>query len=80
MLKIQIQVFAALKDYFKSDFEIIASINTVHELKEELEKLNPRSKKVLQASRFAINENFVSQEYKLNENDKVVVLPPSSGG
>ncbi len=80
MATIQIQVFAVLKDYFKSEFEITGSISTVLELKIEMEKLNPDSKKILQASRFAIDEKFVSQEYKLNENDKVVVLPPSSGG
>ena len=80
MAIIHIQVFASLKEYFNSEFELTASISTISELKIELEKLNPNSKKILQACRFAIKENFVSQEYILNENDKIVILPPSSGG
>lgn len=80
MKSIKVQVFASLKDYFNTEFEITTSLTSVLELKNELEKINPSAKKILQASRFAINENFVSLEYKLNENDKVVVLPPSSGG
>jgi molybdopterin converting factor small subunit len=80
MTKIQVQVFAVLKDYFKPTFELKFSAVTIGELKAELEKMNPDSKKVLQACRFVVDENFVSYEYNLKENDKVVVIPPSSGG
>ena len=53
---------------------------TIKDLKNELERLNPGSGKILQACRFAVNENFVSQDYNLKEHDKVAVIPPSSGG
>ena len=75
-----VQVFAVLKDYFKPEFKLESPILSIEELKLELEKMNPSSKKILQACRFAVNDRFVTQEYKLNEHDKVVVLPPSSGG
>ncbi len=80
MSGIQIQVFAVLKDYFKQEFVLRGDLTTIGELKSELERLNPSSKKILQACRFAVNDSFVSVDYKLNEYDKVVVLPPSSGG
>lgn len=80
MKGIKVQVFASLKEYFNSEFEISTSLSTILDLKEELEKMNPSAKKILQACRFAINENFVSLEYTINENDKIVILPPSSGG
>ena len=80
MSKIEIQVFAVLKDYFKPNFELSISEFTIETLKAELEKLNPSSSKILQACRFAVNENFISHDYKLKENDKVAIIPPSSGG
>ena len=79
-MSVQIQVFAVLKDYFKTEFEFSSPIASIQELKMEMEKMNPASKKILQACRFAVNDEFVTPEYKLNEHDKVVVLPPSSGG
>ncbi|HWZ22779.1 MAG TPA: MoaD/ThiS family protein [Cytophagaceae bacterium] len=80
MSKIEIQVFAVLKDYFKPTFKLTTSISSLEELKIELTKLNPASATVLHACRFAVNENFVSKDYKLKENDKVSIIPPSSGG
>jgi molybdopterin synthase sulfur carrier subunit len=80
MSKIEIQVFAVLKNYFKPTFELTIKAYTLEELKKQLIELNPASHKVLQACRFAVNENFVSQDYKLKEHDKIAVIPPSSGG
>jgi len=80
MRMVQVQVFAVLKNYFNQEFEIKGSVSTIEELKKELEALNPSAAKVLQACRFAVNDTFVQGEYKLKEDDKVVVLPPSSGG
>ncbi len=80
MSTIQIQVFAVLKDYFKSDFELTISDLSIKSLLVELERENPTSSKILHSCRFAVNENFVSNDYKLTENDKVAIIPPSSGG
>ena len=79
MYKINIQVFAALKNYFEPSFEL-RSEGSIAELKKELERINPLSKNILSHSRFAVEENFVEANYKLKENDTIVVIPPSSGG
>ncbi len=80
MSTLQIQVFAVLKDFFKQEFEVNVPVSTIEELKNEMVRINPSAQKILQACRFAVNDQFVSNEYNLHEHDKVVVLPPSSGG
>lgn len=80
MTKVQVQVFAVLKDYFNANFELSIQEDNIENIKTELIKLNEASAKILQACRFAVNENFISKEYKLKENDKVAIIPPSSGG
>lgn len=34
----------------------------------------------LQSLRFAVNEDYQGNDYQLNENDEVVIIPPVSGG
>lgn len=80
MSKIQIQVFAVLKDYFKQNFELSLQDYTIEQLRDELIRLNPGSKKIMQACRFSVNENFVSTDYTIKEYDRIAVIPPSSGG
>jgi molybdopterin synthase sulfur carrier subunit len=80
MITINIQVFAVLKDYFENEFSISVSENSIRGLKVALETKNPEAKKIIPSCRFAFNEQLISDDYKLNNNDKIIVLPPSSGG
>lgn len=34
----------------------------------------------LRSLRFAVNEEYVDENYIINENDEVVIIPPVSGG
>ena len=80
-MKIQIEVFAALKDYFPENFdlEIKAGI-TLKDLKNLLKNKNPLSEKILSLSRFAVKEELREESYVINYPEKISVFPPFSGG
>ena len=76
----RLEVFAVLKDYFASSFTLDKRVDSIHSLKQELMRMKPAATGVLTSCRFAVNNEFVQEDYKLNENDVISVLPPSSGG
>jgi len=79
-MKISVQVYAVLKDYFNPSFEITIDNPTVEGLLTTLILLNPACETIVKRSRFAINEAIVDINYKLKKDDKIFILPPSSGG
>ena len=76
----KIQVFAILKDFFKKEFELQVKPQTIAELRVHLAKLNPDATQVLKRCRFAVQDEFVTDQFTLRGNEHVVVIPPSSGG
>jgi molybdopterin converting factor small subunit len=76
----KIYVYAALKDHFQPEFELEGSVRNTDELKSRLQALNTNATELLQSCRFAVEEGFIENDFKLNENDTVIVIPPSSGG
>ncbi|MCC9137478.1 MoaD/ThiS family protein [Pontibacter silvestris] len=76
----KVQVFAALKDYFDKEFELKEDVDNVTELRQYLTELNTSAGNMLKTCRFAIDDEFVDQNYQLKENDTISVIPPSSGG
>ena len=76
----RIHVYAALKDYFSPEFELEAVAHNTDELKQRLLDINGQAGKILDSCRFAVEEGFIENNYKLKENDTVIIIPPSSGG
>ena len=76
----RVTVYAVLKDYFDSSFNLEENLSSVEELKNKLEQIKPQSASVLNASRFAVNDEFVNLDFKIKEDDSISILPPSSGG
>ena len=76
----KIQVYAVLKDYFEKEFTLQQSFDTINSLKSFLIDKNPKAENVLNSSRFAVDNEFVENDYSLNENDSISIMPPSSGG
>ncbi|TCC84617.1 MoaD/ThiS family protein [Pedobacter hiemivivus] len=76
----RIQVFAILKDFFKKEFELKVALHTIADLRTHLSLLNPNATPVLNRCRFAVQDEFVTDEYTLTGNEHVVIIPPSSGG
>ena len=77
----KIHVYAGLKDYFQPEFEVEGEfVRNTDELKALLLTLNDKAGDILSSCRFAVEEGFIDNEFKLNEYDTVVIIPPSSGG
>ncbi len=76
----KVQVFAGLKDYFEPVFEVDQGIQSIDDLKRRLVQQRPSSAALLQSCRFAVNDDFVDDDFGLKSSDSIVILPPSSGG
>lgn len=76
----KIQVFALLKDYFKTEFELTENLPTIDLLKAHLSTMEPAVKHLLDKCRFAVNDEFVTNDYALTSHETVCIIPPSSGG
>jgi molybdopterin synthase sulfur carrier subunit len=76
----KIHVYAALKDYFQPEFEVSQLVTNTDELKAVLLTLNDKAGDILSSCRFAVEEGFIDNAFKLNQYDTVVIIPPASGG
>ena len=75
----KVTVYAVLKDYFEPNFDI-DKVSSVQELKQKLEEIKPSAAPVLNACRFAVNNEFVDLDFKIKEDDSISILPPAGGG
>ncbi len=77
----KILVFAVLKEYFPSTLQINDDlIKNCTQLKKHLISLNNDAEPVLNSCRFAVNNKFITEEFILESNDTIAIIPPSSGG
>jgi sulfur-carrier protein len=80
-MKVTICVFAGLKNYFDSEFNLELDSNySIDQVMGKLQVMNPLSKSVLSICRFAVNDSFVSSGYVLQNEERLCIIPPSSGG
>lgn len=75
-----IEVFAVLKDFYEKRFTIGETLKDINELKSYMTAQKPEAAGVLSACRFAVNDELVGSHYKLKADDRISVIPPSSGG
>ncbi|MFN4319303.1 MAG: molybdopterin converting factor subunit 1 [Aquificaceae bacterium] len=72
--------FAILKERLKKDQEEINFKGTVSQLRQLLIERYPELEPVLKVVRFAVNEEYVKDEYQLKGDERVALIPPVSGG
>ncbi len=80
-MKIEILAFGIAKDIIQNrtlSIELPEG-SSVGYLKNELTSRFPDFKK-LKSLAIAVNEEYQSDEFNLNEKDEVVIIPPVSGG
>lgn len=76
----KIEVYAMCREYFERSFILNEPVSNLVELRNALLKMNPRAGEVLQLSRFAANDSFIDENYILQSDDQISIIPPSSGG
>ncbi len=80
-MNIKIVAFGIARDIF-GDSEINFNIEkgtTIAELKEQITMSYPGFKKLVSFS-IAVNQSYVPEEYAIESNDEIVIIPPVSGG
>ena len=80
----RIRYFAWIKDITNKDDDII-DVNhpkTILELRKYLENLYPELQKhfLQDVLRFAVNQEYVSENLNLKPIDEIAIFPPVSGG
>lgn len=78
--RMKIYTYAALKDHFDKEFEMDKPVETVGALHLLLAQRSPAAKDMLAACRFAVKDNFVTDDFPLQPGDSIHIIPPSSGG
>lgn len=80
-MNIKLIAFGIAKDILKSSQSDVAVSEgaSLGELRAKVTAAYPEFEK-LSSLRFAINEDYQEDDYVLNPNDEVVVIPPVSGG
>jgi molybdopterin converting factor small subunit len=76
----KVTVYAVLKDYFDASFDMKGRFLLVEDVKRKLEEIKPQAGSILNACRFAVNDEFVNLDFKIKEDDNISILPPASGG
>jgi molybdopterin converting factor subunit 1 len=81
-MKVRVKFFAILRERAGASEvtkEIAAGATVAdlwHQLQEDYPKLAATGIRLL----YAVNQNYVTVDHKLNDNDEVVFVPPVSGG
>lgn len=89
-MKVKIELFGASRD-FSSHNSLDLNLNnnsTIKDIRDELinyldEKFNGNEsyKKIVNSSAFCSeNNNIVSDNYKITNNEKIAIIPPIGGG
>ena len=81
---IKIKYFAWIKDITKSEYENLnySNLKDINELKKFLIKKHPKLKKFIDEAiiRFSLNQEYITENKKINLNDEIAIFPPVSGG
>ena len=88
-MKVVIELFGASRDFSdKNSIELdIKNNSTIKDLREEMLdyldlnfKGNKNFTKIVNSSAFCSNDNIISDNYKITNNEKIAIIPPIGGG
>lgn len=74
-----VRLFAAIRDAAGVD-SLQLSARSVGDVSLQLQRRFPQVEQLLLRCRFAVNQEFASNETQLKSGDEVAVIPPVSGG
>jgi molybdopterin converting factor subunit 1 len=81
-MNVKVRLFAGLKELVGGP-QIVVSLSegaSVRDLEEELGQQYPRLKPLLTSLAFAVDEEYKTRDFVLQDNDVVALIPPISGG
>ena len=88
-MKVVIELFGASRDFSdKNSIDLnIKNNSTIRDLREEMLdyldlnfKGNKNFIKIINSSAFCSNDNIISDNYKITNNEKIAIIPPIGGG
>ena len=88
-MKVVIELFGASRDFSdKNSIELdIKNNSTIRDVREEMLdyldlnfKGNKNFIKIVNSSAFCSNDNIISDNYKITNNEKIAIIPPIGGG
>jgi molybdopterin converting factor subunit 1 len=72
-------LFASIRDAAGAD-RVEVEGSTVGDVLARLRERFPAAARLIERSRFAVNQQFAQPDTKLRDGDEVAVIPPVSGG
>ncbi len=72
--------FSVVRERLKKGEEELNFSGSVRELKAFLKGRYPELSDLLDSLRFAVNEEYVDEDYHIKDEDTVAIIPPVSGG
>ena len=88
-MRVVIELFGASRDFSdKNSIELVIKNNsTIKDVREEMLdyldlnfKGNKNFIKIVNSSAFCSNDNIISDNYKITNNEKIAIIPPIGGG
>ena len=88
-MRVVIELFGASRDFSdKNSIELdIKNNSTIKDVREEILdyldlnfKGNKNFTKIVNSSAFCSNDNIISDNYKITNNEKIAIIPPIGGG
>ncbi len=79
-MMIKLLYFAILREKLGRQEELIEFSGSVGELRKLLMEREPHLQDVLKVCLFAVNQEYVGEDFVLKDGETVAVIPPVSGG
>ncbi len=77
---VKVLYFSILRERVGKSEEEIDFKGSVAQLRELLSERYPQIRDILGSVRFAVNEEYVGEDFQLSGNERVALIPPVSGG
>ncbi|RLJ70481.1 molybdopterin synthase subunit MoaD [Hydrogenivirga caldilitoris] len=72
--------FSVLKEKLGISEEELDFRGSVAKLREVLKERHPEAAEIIDRVKFAVNEEYVSEDYRIEGDERIAIIPPVSGG